>query len=149
MPSFWMLYTCSLPVFLVTQFMGFYVLLSVSALRRHIQFQWIGDSTICVQQPLRQSSLTGPEENFIFSSDVATQFSCILASCIFTGMNGVIVTSALMLYGIIIFPKFLLMSGIKLYRLLPKAILPTDPMDQMIQHECSLHWNSFNHHCFS
>ncbi|KAJ8441902.1 hypothetical protein Cgig2_014371 [Carnegiea gigantea] len=93
--------------------------------------------------------LGGQRRTLIFSSDVAAQFSCILSSCIFIGMNGVIVTSTLMLYEIIIFSKFLLVSGIKLYCLLPKAILLTDPMDQMIQHECPLHWNSFNHHCFS
>jgi len=64
-------------------------------------------------------------------------------------MKGVIVASDVMFDEIIIFPKLLLVSGIKLYRLLLKAILPTNPMDQMIQHECSLHWNNFYHHCFS
>ncbi|KAJ8427422.1 hypothetical protein Cgig2_013666 [Carnegiea gigantea] len=129
---------------------GFYVLLSILALCCHIQFQWIGDSTVCVAVTFTTKLSYGARgELLFFSSDVAAQFSCILAPYIFTGMNGVIVTSALTLYEIIIFPKFLLVSGIKLYRLLPKAVLPTDPMDQMIQHEHSLHWNSFNHHCFS
>jgi len=72
--------------------------------------------------------LRGQRRTFIFSSDVAAQSSCIPASCIFTGMNGVIVISDIMLYEIIIScPNFLLVSGIKLYRLFPKAILPPIP----------------------
>jgi len=103
-----------------------------------------------LQQPLYQSSLTGPVESSYFFSDVAAQSSCILASCIFTGMNGVIVISNILLYEIIVFPpKFLQVSGIKPYQLFPKAILPTNPMDQMLRHECSLHRSNFNHHCLS
>lgn len=86
-----------------------------------------------LQQPLRQSSLTGLEKSsFFFFQWRGSQSFCILA-CVFIEMNGGIVTSDILLYEIIIFsPKFLPVSGIKLYLLFPKAILPTDPMDQML-----------------